>query len=423
MAIEAMEVDSPIGASTPPVVTELPERKRKQKSQDPASKKKRKHESGDKSSKSKSKDKSKTKGSGKTTATTATTTNVPDSPYSLTTATLYLPLSPISISPTHALASLLAEHLSPLLLTYYPPLKGVVLAYSNASISTTPPDVSSSSTSSNPQPLTLAVSSHEYGVLYVYLTATFLVFRPQKGQILEGWVNVQSEGFLGAVVLNLFSVGIERKRLPADWKWVPPGEEQDNASNSGSTVAKTEDEESDATSEHPSKFDPEKEHFRPVSLASDANPLSETLNGVQGSDAAAAAAAGGGVEEDVTDGYFQSVSGHRVRGTVRFRVLDIDVIPGTDRERGFMSIEASMLSPEDEEKVLEDERNGVLSTATPRKPTPALMSGGVSASQEEPESTPPTTATTPSKKSKKDDKDGSEEKEKKKSKKKSKKET
>lgn len=408
MAIEAMEVDSPIAASTPPVVTELPERKRKQNNQDPASKKKRKHESGDKSSKSKSKskDKSKTKGSGKTT--------VPDSPYSLTTATLYLPLSPISISPTHALASLLAEHLSPLLLTYYPPLKGVVLAYSNASISMTPPDMSSSSTSSNPQPLTLAVSSHEYGVLYVYLTATFLVFRPQKGQILEGWVNVQSEGFLGAVVLNLFSVGLERKRLPADWKWVPPGEEQDTASNSGSAVVKTEDDESDATSEDPSKFDTEKEHFKPVSLASDANPLSETLSGTQGSDAVAA-----GVEDDATDGYFQSVSGHRVRGTVRFHVLDIDVIPGTDRERGFMSIEGSMLSPEDEEKVLEDERNGILSTATPHRSTPVLMSGAVPASQEEPESTPATS----SKKSKKDDKDRSEEKEKKKSKKKSKKET
>jgi hypothetical protein len=29
----------------------------------------------------------------------------------------------------------------------------------------------------------------------------------------------------GAVVFNLFSVGVERKRLPSNWKWVPPGEE------------------------------------------------------------------------------------------------------------------------------------------------------------------------------------------------------
>ena len=353
MAVDAMEIDSN------PTVTELPERKRKHKSQDPSSKKKRKNESGEKKEKKSSKSKDKTKTSSSSSKSTA-----PDSPYTLTTATLYLPLSPISISPTHALASLLAEHLSPLLLTYYPPLKGIVLAYSNASISSTPPNVASASSGSGsgPQPLTLATSANEYGVLYVYLTATFLVFHPQKGQILEGWVNVQSEGFLGAVVLNLFSVGIERKRLPSDWKWIPPGEESDNNISTENNGNIKTDEDSDAASEKPS-FNVEKEHFQPVSLASDANPLSETTGAENDDDAA-------------VEGYFQSVSGHRVRGTVKFRVLDIDVIPGTDRERGFLSIEGTMLSPEEEERVTEDEKNGILSTATPRRPTPS-MSGAL----------------------------------------------
>lgn len=360
MAVDAMEIDSN------PTVTELPERKRKHKTQDPSSKKKRKNESGEKKEK-----KSSSKSSKDKTKRSSSKPTAPDSPYTLTTATLYLPLSPISISPTHALASLLAEHLSPLLLTYYPPLKGIVLAYSNASISSTPPNVASTTSSGsgaqdfNPQPLTLATSANEYGVLYVYLTATFLVFRPQKDQILEGWVNVQSEGFLGAVVLNLFSVGIERKRLPSDWKWVPPGEESDNNNNTSAENnngnIKT-DEDSDAASEKPS-FNAEKEHFQPVSLASDANPLSETTGAEDDDDAA-------------VEGYFQSASGHRVRGTVKFRVLDIDVIPGTDRERGFLSIEGTMLSPEEEERVIEDEKNGILSTATPRRPTPS-MSGAL----------------------------------------------
>jgi len=353
MAVDAMDLDS-----NPPTTIDLPERKRKHKSQDSTSTKKRK--SDEKKSKSKSNSSTKSKN-----AATKQTQTVPDSPYTLTTATLYLPLSPISISPTHALASLLAEHLSPLLLTYYPPLKGIVLAYSNASISSTPPNASSSAQSQDPspQPLTLATSANEYGVLYVYLTATFLVFRPQRGQILEGWVNVQSEGFLGAVVLNLFSVGIERKRLPTNWKWIPPGEE-------GPTANKTDDEsESDAPNKN---FDPEKEHFTPVSLASDANPLSETTPNPapEGKEEG---------EDESAEGYFQSVSGHRVRGTVRFRVLDIDVIPGTDRDRGFMSIEGSMLSPEEEERVVEDEKNGVLSTATPRRPAASAitMSGAL----------------------------------------------
>ncbi|KAF7167446.1 hypothetical protein CNMCM5623_000806 [Aspergillus felis] len=361
MAVDAMDVDS----SPAPVAVAEPERKRKHKHKDQSSKKKRKHDSNliadettvhetttKKSSKSKEKSKQRSSEDAPSTS---------DSPYVLTTATLYLPLSPISISPTHALASLLAEHLSPLLLTYYPPLQGVILAYSNASISSEPPSASSPSSDpqDNPQPLTLAKTADEYGVLYVYLTATFLVFRPQRGQILEGWVNVQSEGFLGAVVLNLFSVGIERKRLPSNWKWVPPGEEEEDGFHSGEKPKKkvfssTEDEDDSEPSSH---FDPEKEHFKPISLASDANPFSETMdlnNGSAEDDEAAA------------EGYFQSISGHRVRGTVRFRVVDIDVIPGSDRERAFLSIEGTMLSPEEEARVLEDERNGNYSSMTPR---------------------------------------------------------
>lgn len=356
MAIDAMDVELPHAPTEP-------ERKRKHKHKDKhrdSPSKKRKHEStnGDKKSR-KAKGKSKTAVDEHQTRTQ--TQSADDSPFTLTTATLYLPLSPISISPTHALASLLAEHLSPLLLTYYPPLKGVVLAYSNASISSTPPASSPSGTQDpNPQPLTLATTANEYGVLYVYLTATFLVFRPQRGQILEGWVNVQSEGFLGAVVLNLFSVGIERKRLPADWQWIPPGEADSKKVSSAPTSE-------DESNGRPA-FDPEKEHFNPVTLASDENPLADTLQAPAD-------------DADAAEGSFHSISGHRVRGTVRFRVADVDVIPGTERDRGFLSIEGTMLSPEEEARVLQDERNGVIST--PRRGQSPTMSGAQSPQPEE----------------------------------------
>ncbi|KAL4897443.1 hypothetical protein BDV59DRAFT_44921 [Aspergillus ambiguus] len=386
MAVDEMDIDS---RPVPTAPESEKERKRKHKTKDASSsspsKKKRKHEStGDepssldkkskKKSKSKEKEPSQSQSKSKAPATASISKpspTTPDSPYALTTATLYLPLSPISISPTHALASLLAEHLSPLLLTYYPPLQGIVLAYSNASISSTPPSSSTAADPQdpNPQPLTLAKTSGEYGVLYVYLTATFLVFRPQRGQILEGWVNVQSEGFLGAVVLNLFSVGIERKRLPSTWRWVPPGEEAAAAAAAATDEeddrARTEDEDGDVAPS--ASFNPDKEHFYPVSLASDANPLSDTLAAEDQAGAGAGAGGDGADDDAVAEGYFQSVSGHRVRGTVRFRVVDIDVIPGSERERGFISIEGTMLSPEEEAKVLEDERNGVVtSVATPR---------------------------------------------------------
>ncbi|KAJ5496303.1 hypothetical protein N7463_008290 [Penicillium fimorum] len=305
MAIDAMEIDNL------PLRTADAERKRKSKKDASASPSKKLKQTSSKATPHKDLN--------------------PESPFTLTTATLYLPLSPISISPTHALASLLAEHLSPLLLTYFPPLKGVVLAYSNASISSKPPTTLHTSSDLNPQPLTLATTADEYGVLYVYLTATFLVFRPKRGQTLEGWVNVQSEGFLGAVVFNLFSVGVERKRLPSNWKWVPPGEDAE-------TPALTDDD--SGSDKDAADFDTEKECFKPTTLSE------------------GEIAIGDEEEESAHTGYFQSVSGHRVHGSVRFRVVDVDVIPGSERDRGFLSIEGTMLSPEDEERLVEAERQG-----------------------------------------------------------------
>ncbi|KAJ9301291.1 hypothetical protein DTO271G3_1426 [Paecilomyces variotii] len=353
MLADAMDIDS----DHAPASVER-ERKRKHKNKDHASPaKKRKHRDADAadliSAEASSKKEKKSKDKKKEKSSEAQEPS--DSPFNLVTSTLYLPLSPISISPTHALASLLAEHLSPLLLTYYPPLKGIILAYSNASISSKPPTSNPAKDSDNPQPLTLATTANEYGVLYVYLTATFLVFRPQRGQVLEGWVNVQSEGFLGAVVYNLFSVGIERRRLPADWKWIPPGEEDDSADAKKSAATSGEN-----SGDEEDSFDPEKEHFTPVRL-----PLGvETQDKGQDMDA----------EDSTATGYFQSASGHRVRGTIRFRVRDIDVIPSADRERGFISIEGTMLSPEEEEKLAADERRGITSY---RRSDSLTMSGGV----------------------------------------------
>ncbi|DAA79790.1 TPA_exp: putative RNA polymerase I subunit Rpa43 [Trichophyton benhamiae CBS 112371] len=251
------------------------------------------------------------------------------------TTTLYLPLSPIAISPTHAVSSLLAEHISPLLLTYYPPVRGVVLAYSNPSISATKPTPNATSAHTpNPEPLTLAKTAGEYGVLHTYLTLTFLVFRPERGQTLEGWINVQSEDFLGAIVFNLFSIGIERRRLPADWKWIAPGQQSDRPSTTSASPTSSSKDEEDDDDDEP---DSDKENFKPLASNSEAS---------QFEDAASA-----------ETGYFQTRSGKRVRGTIRFRVRDVDVIPGSERDKGFLSLEGTMLSKEDEEKLVTEERS------------------------------------------------------------------
>nr|POE79398.1 dna-directed rna polymerase i subunit rpa43 [Quercus suber] len=134
-------------------------------------------------------------------------------PFVQHTASFYLTLSPCAYN--FPLEGVCAEHLSPLLLTYYPPLQGIVLNYSNVRLS----EVLDETTKAGVNRV-LSKSINEYGVSFVWLTADFTIFRPRRGTRLEGYVNLQNESLLGLVCYNFFNASIERARLPPDWQWI-----------------------------------------------------------------------------------------------------------------------------------------------------------------------------------------------------------
>jgi len=194
------------------------------------------------------------------------------SPFHIQTSSLYLPLAPISQKVP--LEGLCAEHLSPLILTYYPPFAGVLLSYSNPRLSEKPFGNDGSSALLN--------NIDEYAASWGWVTADFLLFKPEKKAWLEGYVNLQNDGHLGVVCWNLFNASIERKRLPEDWKWVAVEDQGgEEVEGMGETYAE---------------------------------------NGI---------------------GYWVDGEGKKVEGTVRFRVKEIE--SNHDRERGFLSIEGTML--------------------------------------------------------------------------------
>ncbi len=147
------------------------------------------------------------------------------SPFIHQTETFYLALSPCAND--FPLEGLVAEHISPLLLTYHPPLRGVVLKYSNARLSETP-----DGQSKDGDGVVLSKAIDEYAVTFVYLTVDLVIFAPTKDSWLEGYVNLQNESLLGLVCYNYFNAAIERQRLPKDWRWV------DDASRGNTRVAK-----------------------------------------------------------------------------------------------------------------------------------------------------------------------------------------
>ncbi|KAI9880804.1 MAG: hypothetical protein M1830_000240 [Pleopsidium flavum] len=219
------------------------------------------------------------------------------SPFHIQTSSLYLPLSPIS--QLYPLKGLCAEHLSPLILTYYPPFHGVLLSYSNVQLSENP------STSTSSAGKILARSVDEYAVNFIWVTADFLIFEPQRGGWIEGWINLQNEGHLGLVCWNLFNASIERKWLPKTWNWIGAhkGPEQENKHKKRKNTQET------------------------------------TVDGV-----------------DEGEGYFEDADRQKIEGAIRFRVRDMESSPTSEKEKGFLSIEGSLLSEEIEMDLLAQER-------------------------------------------------------------------
>ena len=229
------------------------------------------------------------------------------SPFYQQTSSFYLPLPPISQK--HALQGICAEHISPLILTYYPPFHGVIISYSNARLSTDPQTEIS-------KPAYARVID-EYASSFVWLTADFVIFKPRQGSVIEGYVNLQSESTIGLLCLNFFNASIERKRLPKEWKWIPGG-----IGVSGKRRLKK----------------------AAKDIISDSDGAEADEDDMAGQDL-----------EDV-EGYFQDQAGKRVEGLLRFRVKDVDTSKSIDRETGFVSIEGTMLSEGDETEMQEQER-------------------------------------------------------------------
>jgi DNA-directed RNA polymerase I subunit RPA43 len=152
----------------------------------------------------------------------------PSSPFMIRRASLYLPISPIY--QTYPLAGICAEHLSPLVLDYYPPFKGVILAYEHPFLSDKP----EAEEPETRRPV-LAKALDEYAASYVWVTADFLLFAPACEDQMEGYVNYQNESFLGLVCWNLFNARIARERLPPTWVWVGRQQRKNQGNRSRNT--------------------------------------------------------------------------------------------------------------------------------------------------------------------------------------------
>ncbi|ERF70022.1 hypothetical protein EPUS_03574 [Endocarpon pusillum Z07020] len=260
------------------------------------------------------------------------------SPFHSTTLSLYLPIPAIALSPNTALPAMLTTHMTPLLLSYYPPLRGIVLSISNPILSSQkplphrPPAPPPSPNADEPSQTVLAHCADADGLSYAWLTVHD---------------NVCSEGFVGLAVEMGGAGGGEavgnkgemrRKMKKIGVKRDGDGEEEEE----------------------------EEEEEEGMVDTSQETLVNAVADGDQGQEE------DGDGDGEGEIGYFQRGDGTRVHGSIRFRVVDCEIVPGHDRESWSLQIEGTLLSVDKEESVLQEERQKVL-----RRQGKAVMSGGL----------------------------------------------
>jgi DNA-directed RNA polymerase I subunit RPA43 len=157
----------------------------------------------------------------------------------------YISLPPSCLS--NPLPAVCASIFSPLLLSYYPPARGIVLAYEDAQLSDSPPvsseekvrlaqekrksnsrhrheesDTDEDEDEAEDKPKQLLLHIHnEYSAPFLWATATFLVWRPATGSWISARVTQQASTHLTLSHLNSFPISILRQHLPNGWTWTP----------------------------------------------------------------------------------------------------------------------------------------------------------------------------------------------------------
>ncbi|KAK2068954.1 hypothetical protein P8C59_003568 [Phyllachora maydis] len=253
-------------------------------------------------------------------------------PFYTQTVSLYLPLFPSGFGAP--LTAARKQHLDPMLFHYAHALRGVPLAYRNVSVGERP--MRAADPPRTDDDAALLEAAGEYAVGWAYVTADFDMFMPARGALMEGRMNLQTEGHIGLVCFERFNASVEAKRLPRGWRWV------DDTVKPAAAAADTDGDAAMADEEDDDDDDDDDDQ------GDDEAAVDQQQAGVGGAELEL------GVAQLPSTGYWTDAHGRRVAGTIRFRIQAFDA--GVSGEQGYLSIRGTLLDAEAERRLAAQER-------------------------------------------------------------------
>ncbi|KAF3988308.1 hypothetical protein FT663_04054 [Candidozyma haemuli var. vulneris] len=139
----------------------------------------------------------------------------------------------LSLAPCHLgnpINGIKAQHLEPLVMKYHAKARGVVLSYFNVTLS-------NERNSSPGDKSDLIKVDDATPFAFLWATVDLLIWQPQPGDVLEGYIYMQTQSHIGLLIHDTFNASLKFKNLPQDWQFVPSqadeyGEEQGDSGNS-----------------------------------------------------------------------------------------------------------------------------------------------------------------------------------------------
>ncbi len=135
-------------------------------------------------------------------------------------AAMYVSIAPCFVN--DPLSAIRQQHLDPMLMSYCPALRGVVISYFRLKIM----DQSQMEDELSGRMIALGRVGNDTPFSFLWCTVDFLLWSPKIGDVVEGWCYMQSQSHIGLLIHDAFNATIKKFNIPAEWQFVPNEEDE-----------------------------------------------------------------------------------------------------------------------------------------------------------------------------------------------------
>lgn len=126
---------------------------------------------------------------------------------------LYVSLAPLYLQNPEQ--GIMKQHLNPMVMKYNNKVNGIVLGYDNLEIVDADPLAEENKSTTK---LVKITPDTPYG--FTWCTVELFVWQPQVGDVLEGYVFIQSASHIGLLIHDAFNASIKKNNIPSDWTFI-----------------------------------------------------------------------------------------------------------------------------------------------------------------------------------------------------------